>query len=211
MLTARVLAVSKLLPLSLMTEWEQCSAAMQTARARQAGPGAAPTAFQISGRAHVLKVVHINDIDDRGHNPSPVLKNKSTKDGSRYHKQNKASRPAEVDTGVRQFQGHPPPLSPPATPGPRRPWGSPSHAPCPLPSHRWGLFCAERGGQRVGRENRSLSAGSRGHGIPLAFAALADSEDCTRVSPVFFSVSTNVKTSKYGTAFLLTESKFSCP
>lgn len=81
MLAASALEVSTRHHCTCDTEREQSPAIVWTARARQAGPGVAPTAFQVSGRPHVLEVVHINDINDRGHYPCPVLKNKSTTEG----------------------------------------------------------------------------------------------------------------------------------
>lgn len=34
---------------------------------------ATPTTLEVSRGTHVLEVVHVNDIDDGGHHPSPVL------------------------------------------------------------------------------------------------------------------------------------------
>lgn len=46
------------------------------AEGRGAGPervAVAPTAFQVRGRPHVLEVVHVDDVNDGGHDPGPVL------------------------------------------------------------------------------------------------------------------------------------------
>ena len=48
-------------------------------KSKAGGPGSAPTAFQVSGRPHVLEVVHVDDINDGRHHPSPVLQEEEGK------------------------------------------------------------------------------------------------------------------------------------
>lgn len=100
MLAARAPEVSTQRHYTCDTEREQSLAVARTARARQAGPGVAPTAFQVSGCPHVLEVVHINDIDDRGHYPRPVLKNKSTTEGESVSQTEQSIPPRQGQASV---------------------------------------------------------------------------------------------------------------
>lgn len=53
----------QLLPPSPVTPGRLCSAPGNR-KSKAGGPGAAPTAFQVGGRPHVLEVVHVDDVDD---------------------------------------------------------------------------------------------------------------------------------------------------
>lgn len=91
--------------------------------------GAAPTAFQVRGGPHVLEIVHVDDVDDRGHDPRPVLGAEETRGTSGHEPRGPHRWPAARPTPGRQ----PSPRLPPRgrVPGKRHPRAGGSVA-CPL-------------------------------------------------------------------------------